>query len=87
MAVIYVIMVKNTITRCIFRRKSSETAPKRGAKLSKRTQRHAVTRFFDSLDKSRLEGACFLLYKRDKLGFVKCIKLSVVTIRKKILNF
>jgi len=27
------IMVKNTITRWIFRRKSSETAPKRGANL------------------------------------------------------
>jgi len=49
LAVIYVIMVKNTITRRIFRRKSGETAPQRGAKLSKRTQRHAVTRFFDSL--------------------------------------
>ena len=38
LAVIYVIMVKNTVTRWVFRRKSNETAPKRGTKLSKRTQ-------------------------------------------------
>ena len=42
LAVICVIMVKNTVTRWIFRRKSRETAPKRGTKLSKRTQRRAV---------------------------------------------
>ena len=39
LAVIYLIMVKNTMTRLIFRRKSDETAPQRGANLSKRTQR------------------------------------------------
>ena len=59
MAVICVIMVKNTVTRWIFRRKSNETAPKRGTKLSKRTQRHAVARFFDSLEKHP-EGCFFV---------------------------
>ena len=39
LAVIYVIMVKNTVTRLIFRKKSGETAPQRGTELSKRTQR------------------------------------------------
>ena len=39
LTVIYVIMAKNTIPADFFRRKSGETAPKRGAKLSKRTQR------------------------------------------------
>jgi len=39
LAVICVIMVKNTVTRLIFRRKSGETAPQRGTELSKRTQR------------------------------------------------
>jgi len=38
LTVIYVIMVKNTTTRRMFRRKSGETAPQRGADLSKRTQ-------------------------------------------------
>ena len=58
LAVICVIMVKNTVTRWVFRRKSNETAPKRGTKLSKRTQRHAVARFFDSLEKHP-EGCFF----------------------------
>ena len=39
LTVICVIMVKNTPTRLIFRKKSGEIAPQRGAKLSKRTQR------------------------------------------------
>ena len=59
LAVICVIMVKNTVTRWIFRRKSNETAPKRGTKLSKSTQRHAVARFFDSLEKHP-EGCFFV---------------------------
>ena len=39
LTVIYVIMVKNTPIRLIFCEKSGETAPQRGTKLSKRTQR------------------------------------------------
>ena len=38
LAVICVIMVKNTLTRPIFRKKSGETVPQDGAELSKRTQ-------------------------------------------------
>ena len=64
MAVICVIMVKNTVTRWIFRRKSNETAPKRGTKLSKRTQRHAVARFFDSL--STRKGAFLPSFSKKK---------------------
>ena len=48
LTVIYVIMVKNTPIRLIFRKKSGETAPQRGAKLSKRTQRSGS---FDSCRK------------------------------------
>ena len=57
LAVIYVIMVKNTVTRLIFRRKAGETAPQRGAWLSKRTQRNEVERFFDRLKKH--PSGCF----------------------------
>ena len=61
LAVIYVIMVKNTVTCCVFRRKSNETAPKRGTKLSKRTQQ--AQRFFDSLNSSLSTDA---LWQREK---------------------
>ena len=53
LAVICVIMVKNTVTHRIFRRKSGETGPQTGTKLSKRTQRSG------SLTVSKSPEACF----------------------------
>ena len=49
LVIICVIMVKNTVTRLIFRRKSGETAPQRGTKLSKRTQRSGSLTVFKTV--------------------------------------
>ena len=65
LAVIYVIMVKNTITRLIFRRKSGETAPLRGTELSKRTQRSGS---LTVLRKSTPVGVLF--YCKEEVSFV-----------------
>ena len=59
LAVIYVIMVKNTPPRLIFRKKSDETGPQAGANLSKRTQRSGSLTAIERLKASLF---CFPIY-------------------------
>ena len=80
LAVICVIMVKNTVTRLIFRRKSGETAPQCGAKLSKRTQRSGSLTVSEKVDSFE---STFLFY----FFFLKiCARNKITSITRKKAN-